>query len=104
MYSASRVAKSPGFHVRLGVASLKQQADAIKLKVRGRGFHVRLSVAPLKHTSLSRLRGSVAAFPRSTERGSIEAGARLYILPVDSQFPRSTERGSIEATNSPPRP
>jgi len=37
-------------------------------------------------------------FPRSSERGSVEAFLRLeHILPVLVHFPRSSERGSVEA-------
>jgi len=38
-----------------------------------------------------------ALFPRSAERGSIEAFLRGRALEAFKQFPRSAERGSIEA-------
>src|SRR5689334_3826938 len=83
-------------------------------------FHAQLSVAPLKHSAGRRTICRSRRFPRSTERGSIEAGdsrrnrpraagfhAQLSVAPLkfigepdkpptDRWFPRSTERGSIE--------
>ena len=44
-------------------------------------------------------RGSRNCFPRSTERGPIEAGERLFQRSRDARFPRSTERGPIEAVS-----
>ena len=56
-----------------------------------------MNVAQLKLLEVPFRRAPILAFPRSNERGSIEALPRLVgELPV-SRFPRSNERGSIEA-------
>ena len=60
-------------------------------------FHVRMNVAQLKPALLV-APSEAFAFPRSNERGSIEA--RCGCRPDAgrrSRFPRSNERGSIEA-------
>src|SRR5882672_4566012 len=65
-----------GFHVRLSVAPLKlrQRRSTPRLRL---GFHVRLSVAPLKLSDPRNLGRAKYKFPRSTERGSIEARRSL---------------------------
>src|SRR5207237_608545 len=85
-------------------------------------FHAQLSVAPLKHVLLDNLVTELTGFPRSAERGSIEASllssaaptrttrfhAQLSVAPLkhrayfeairsDDSFPRSAELGSIDA-------
>ena len=56
-----------------------------------------MNVAQLKPFRLSNLGLVCGVFPRSNERGSIEApDARQYQDDGD-EFPRSNERGSIEA-------
>jgi len=60
-------------------------------------FHALPSVAPLKQNDRAQCTSTSAEFPRSTERGPIEAsrgGGGSDRLPG---FPRSTERGPIEA-------
>ncbi len=61
------------------------------------GFHVRLSVAPLKLRVGLCLGPDPDGFPRSAERGSIEARSFGRRPSARILFPRSAERGSIEA-------
>ncbi len=61
-------------------------------------FRVQLIAAPLKRDDCQRYVRRVGGFPRSIDRGSIEAGCFLYGLLCENSFPRSIDRGSIEAT------
>ena len=47
---------------------------------------------------------SLPAFPRSNDRGLIEAIAEMVSLWISFRFPRSNDRGLIEASFSPGRP
>ena len=57
-----------------------------------------LSVAPLKHLPCVDFALGPLLFPRSFERGSIEASVGTSGAASDAAFPRSFERGSIEAS------
>ena len=59
-------------------------------------FHVRVNVAPLK-PGRRYAPAEIMEFPRSSERGSIEALLRTAANAAIGAFPRSSERGSIEA-------
>ena len=61
-----------GFHVRMNVAQLKPARSSI-LPVGGKCFHVRMNVAQLKPTIRMPPHIPFVGFPRSNERGSIEA-------------------------------
>src|SRR5438128_5768580 len=61
------------FHAQLSVAPLKRTVEREMIAECG-GFHAQLSVAPLKQRRCRhRRRASADGFPRSAERGSIEA-------------------------------
>ena|ERR1043165_351185 len=59
--------------------------------------HVRMNVAQLKLLGRKHLELAEEMFPRSNERGSIEALKASSANATISLFPRSNERGSIEA-------
>src|SRR5207237_34907 len=61
-------------------------------------FHAQLSVAPLKRQHCSESFTHRVTFPRSAERGSIEAFIGSIRIARFAKFQRSAERGSIEAT------
>ena len=46
----------------------------------------------------------ITIFPRSHERGPIEANATIRGTTPDGTFPRSHERGPIEASGNPAQP
>ena len=56
-----------------------------------------MNVAQLKQKVAVILRRVSLTFPRSNERGSIEAAPLPRKFPKLEGFPRSNERGSIEA-------
>ncbi len=60
-------------------------------------FHVRLSVAPLKLFGEGGKVKPRLLFPRSAERGPIEATFHVARSGHGFAFPRSAERGPIEA-------
>ena len=62
-----------GSHVRMNVAQLKQPVRSWQPRHDKRRSHVRMNVAQLKQVEGRQLRQSLAPFPRSNERGSIEA-------------------------------
>ncbi len=80
----------------MNVAQLKLSGAAL-CRRRGERFHVRMNVAQLKHNPFSQFCHTLNSFPRSNERGSIEAHRRFEPVKPDDEFPRSNERGSIEA-------
>ena len=59
-----------------------------------------MNVAQLKPNHGDALRPGCCLFPRSYERGSIEACVLISPLLRIHEFPRSYERGSIEAPRS----
>ena len=61
------------FHAQLSVAPLKRIGPLSVERNASAGFHAQLSVAPLKLASGSLNDGLLITFPRSAERGSIEA-------------------------------
>ena len=68
---------------------------------RGRGgSHVRMNVAQLKRMSKRYTFADLVEFPRSNERGSIEAVSVCIGVSSLWRFPRSNERGSIEAASA----
>ena len=71
------------FHAQLSVAPLKLFLSTL-LRAPDNRFHAQLSVAPLKHSVFSDASTEGRAFPRSIERGSIEA----LIDPSGFRFPR----------------
>src|SRR2546429_204979 len=85
-----------GFHVHSNVAPLKPMCYR-PFTINYRGFHVHSNVAPLKPFIKRQRQGIRARFPRSFERGSIEAASRPALIAALAAFPRSFERGSIEA-------
>ena len=63
-----------------------------------RGFRDQLIAAPLKLGRLRKKRQPVISFPRSIDRGPIEASSDLSVSIAGSRpFPRSIDRGPIEA-------
>ncbi len=60
-------------------------------------FRDHMIAAPLKRSRLNRLGRDAGDFPRSHDRGSIEAAVASYVRHVTINFPRSHDRGSIEA-------
>jgi len=60
-------------------------------------FRARMSAAPLKRRLDSPARAKNSRFPRSNERGPVEA--RTWFAPgkTRASFPRSNERGPVEA-------
>ena len=90
----------PSFHVRLSVAPLKHRLTiALLLLLPGR-FHVRLSVAPLKpSTNRAREAGRLRFHVRLSVAPLKPAIVQDYKLAAN-EFPRSFERGSIEASVS----
>jgi len=62
-------------------------------------IHSQLSTTPRNTGSNTRLARALRErlFPRSTERGPIEASGHWSRSASRSRFPRSTERGPIEA-------
>ncbi len=60
-------------------------------------FRVQTNAAPLKQIRSRHELRPKPNFPRSNERGSIEAIAKRSPLVGGLTFPRSNERGSIEA-------
>ena len=87
-----------GFHVRMNVAQLKQLVAWSLRWVRHR-FHVRMNVAQLKRNQAHLNSMMSESFPRSNERGSIEASWLPFgSCAAEAEFPRSNERGSIEAS------
>ena len=60
-------------------------------------FHVRMNVAQLKRRIAVSQCHKIGEFPRSNERGSIEARRLEAKTRASRKFPRSNERGSIEA-------
>ena len=85
-----------GFRVRKNAASLKR----FRLQERPSlwpSFRVRKNAASLKHQEQDGSGCRQALFPRSKERGLIEAGGRTTERVLDEEFPRSKERGLIEA-------
>ena len=112
----------------MNVAQLKL-LETIERACKDSRFHVRMNVAQLKHSRLRVLCLRHLWFPRSNERGSIEAAAshvpclraprcfhvRMNVAQLKpartrraerslSAFPRSNERGSIEALYSRAQP
>ena len=66
-------------------------------------IHSQLSTTPRNTGSNTRLARALRErlFPRSTERGPIEAGLARPRPVCRIRFPRSTERGPIEAPHTP---
>ncbi len=63
-----------------------------------RCFRGRKTAAPLKRLAYS-LDGRIPnKFPRSKDRGSVEARHWLALCCYGIRFPRSKDRGSVEAT------
>ncbi len=60
-------------------------------------FRVPMNAAPLKRTADRLGHCSKRRFPRSYERGPIEARVALVVSSLAKPFPRSYERGPIEA-------
>jgi len=63
-------------------------------------IHSQLSTTPRNTGSNTRLARALRErlFPRSTERGPIEAWRSIRSNHIRGPFPRSTERGPIEAS------
>src|ERR1043165_236937 len=80
----------------MNVAQLKRLSRLRSLRQESRS-HVRMNVAQLKRQTRSAAPLQTGAFPRSNERGSIEAPQALPSHTCCLRFPRSNERGSIEA-------
>jgi len=62
-----------------------------------RCFRAHVSAAPLKRAGILADKGTAGAFPRSRERGPIEANKANELYTLGWEFPRSRERGPIEA-------
>ena len=60
-------------------------------------FRVRKNAASLKQPFRTELVSRMMRFPRSKERGLIEASYQIPNAAYPYQFPRSKERGLIEA-------
>ncbi len=90
------VPASATFRVRKNAASLKRLP--IRESHHGQlAFRVRKNAASLKLARRHRQRIAGCYFPRSQERGLIEACDLAECLFRDRYFPRSQERGLIEA-------
>ncbi len=87
----------PGFYVRMNVALLKP-GDAVRFAHLPRPFPRSDERGSIEaYASIEKGRGHVTTFPRSDERGSIEAPSVRAERRRWATFPRSDERGSIEA-------
>ena len=60
-------------------------------------FRVLRNAAPLKPAYFGQSATRLGSFPRSSERGSVEAGVKAECCTTRCRFPRSSERGSVEA-------
>src|SRR5579875_178301 len=60
-------------------------------------FRDRQIAAPLKPDASWTLTGVTPGFPRSTDRGPVEAATTTARLAAHVAFPRSTDRGPVEA-------
>ena len=112
---------SPQFDIQIGTARRHPAKFMVCYYLQPQSSHVRMNVAQLKRQSSFGVPDMRTSFPRSNERGSIEAGlrprrrafrrgshvrmnvAQLKLRPQFTNemrlplFPRSNERGSIEA-------
>ncbi len=84
------------FRVQLNAASLKQHGYPLP-GTTAAPFRVQLNAASLKPLIKLFTMRSRRCFPRSIERGLIEATGLIACAEQQATFPRSIERGLIEA-------
>src|SRR5689334_8508312 len=84
------------FRDQLIAASLKQDVN-LQLQFSGADFRDQLIAASLKHEWLIDALRRALQFPRSIDRGLIEATIRSADCACGGTFPRSIDRGLIEA-------
>ncbi len=75
--------------------------DGSETNFSGWPFRDQLIAAPLKQAYIGVLNHRLTTFPRSIDRGSIEAAVKSVVPAGEPCFPRSIDRGSIEAGRDP---